>query len=98
MAMKLRTLLGEYPNTAPLKKGEIRSSLIEFDYADVAVPHDAFKQVTGGQFDVAELAIMTYLQAKAWGKKLVALPLALSGRFQHSQLAYNSDFGVVKPN
>lgn len=98
MPMKLRTLLGDYPNTVPLKRGDIKSSLIEFDYAEVAVPHDAFKQVTGGQFDVAELAIMTYLQAKAWGKPLVALPLALSGRFQHGQLAYNSDYGVVKPN
>lgn len=98
MPMKLRTLLGDYPNTVPLKRGDIKSPLVEFDYAEVAVPHDAFKQVTGGQFDVAELAIMTYMQSRAWGKPLVALPLGLSGRFQHGQLAYNSDFGVVKPD
>jgi hypothetical protein len=32
---KLYTLLGDYPNTMALKKGETTSSLVDFDFADV---------------------------------------------------------------
>ena len=61
------------------------------------MPHDHFKRVVAGDFDVAELAIMTYLQAKSWGKPLVALPVVLHGRFQHAQIAYNADRGTLTP-
>jgi 4,5-dihydroxyphthalate decarboxylase len=38
------------------------------------------------EFDVAEIAIVTYLMAKAHGKPLVLLPAVLFGRFQHPYL------------
>ena len=50
-----------------------------------------------GEFDAAELAIMTYLQAKGWGVPLVALPVVVHGRFQHGQLAYNAERGHLRP-
>jgi 4,5-dihydroxyphthalate decarboxylase len=34
-------------------------------------------------FDVGELALMTYLQTKAYGKPLVLVPAVLLARFQH---------------
>jgi 4,5-dihydroxyphthalate decarboxylase len=40
---------------------------------------------------------MTYLQAVAFGKPLVALPVVLHGRFQHGQIAYNAERGELKP-
>ncbi len=93
--LKLRAMLGDYPNTMALKNGQIKSDLISLDFVKADVPHDAFKQVIAGEFDVAELAIMTYLQARGWGKPIAALPAVISGRFQHPQLAYNSDFGTI---
>jgi 4,5-dihydroxyphthalate decarboxylase len=95
--LKLRTLLGDYPTTLALKKGEVASPGIVLDFADVKVPSTAFKRVIRGEFDAAELAIMTYLQAKGWGVPLVALPVVVHGRFQHGQLAYNAERGPLRP-
>ena len=84
---RLKTLLGDYPVTKALKSGQISSSLVEFDYADVKVPNTAFKRVVRDlEFDVAEIAIVTYLMARAHGKPLVLLPAVLFGRFQHPYL------------
>ena len=83
----LRTLLGDYPNTKALKTGEVHSSSIALDFADVKVPHTAFKRVVRDlEFDVAELSIVTFLMAKSFGKPLRLLPAVMFGRFQHPYL------------
>ena len=45
------------------------------------------------KFDLSEMAIVTYLQAKAYGKPLMLLPATMMGRFQHGTLLYNSERG-----
>ena len=61
-ALRLHTLLGDYSNTSALKRGEIRSPAVVFDFADVKVPNTAFKDVVRHlKYDVAELAIVTFL-------------------------------------
>jgi len=85
--MRLKTLLGDYPVTKALKSGQVASSLVQFDYADVKVPHTAFKRVVRDlEFDVAEISIVTYLLAKAHGKPLQLLPAVMFGRYQHPYL------------
>lgn len=85
--MRLKTLLGDYPVTHALREGKVRSSLVELDIADVKVPHHAFKRVVRDlEFDVAEIAIVTYLMAKSFGKPLRLLPAVMFGRFQHPYL------------
>ncbi len=96
-ALKLDIMIGDYPNTVALKQGKIKSERLKLEFAEAEVPHDHFKRVVAGEFDVAELAIMTYLQAISWGKPLVALPVVLHGRFQHAQIAYNADRGTLTP-
>jgi len=96
-ALKLRAMIGDYPNTMALKNGSVKSDAVSLDFVKADVPHDFFKQVIAGEFDFAELAIMTYLQARGWNKPIAALPAAVSGRFQHQQLAYNTDRGVQTP-
>jgi hypothetical protein len=87
--LKLRTLLGDYPNTLALKKSEIRPSGFVFDFADVKVPNTAFKDVVRHlKYDVAELAIVTYLQARAHGKPLALLPAVVVGTMPHPFLVY----------
>ena len=62
----LRTLLGDYPATRALRQGALTSSLAPLDFADVAVPNKAFKRVVRDlEFDVAELALMTFLMARS---------------------------------
>jgi 4,5-dihydroxyphthalate decarboxylase len=74
----MKALLGDYPVTRLFKQ---KAGL---DFADVKVPNTAFKRVVRDlEFDLAELAIVTYLLAKAHGKPLRLLPAVLTARFQH---------------
>jgi 4,5-dihydroxyphthalate decarboxylase len=94
----LRALLGDYPVTRALKGGQVRSPELHFDFADVKVPNTAFKRVVRDlEFDVAELAIVTFLLAKAHGKPLSLLPAVVTARFQHPLLVYNAERGVLSP-
>jgi 4,5-dihydroxyphthalate decarboxylase len=96
--LTLRTLLGDYPNTKALKTGDVHSSSVALDFADVKVPNTAFKDVVRHlKYDVAELAIVTYLQAKAHGKPLVLLPAVIVGTLPHPFLVYNAERGRIAP-
>jgi len=94
----LYTLLGDYPNTMALKKGEVTSNLVGLEFADVKVSNTAFKPlVRQAKFDVGELAIVTYLQAKVYGKPYVLIPATVLGRGQHHTIAYNPQRGSLEP-
>ncbi len=96
--MKLSTLLGDYPQTHLVRAGERRATSFEFDFADVKVPNRGFKRtVRDLEFDASELALVTFLQARAYGKPLVALPITIVGRAQHQCIVYNSDQGILDP-
>lgn len=97
--VKLHTMLGNYPNTKALKSGEIRSDLIDFDFVEVKVANNLFKKVVReAAYDFAELAIVTYLQARTYGKPYVLLPAVVVGRGQHHTIAYNAERGVLEPS
>ncbi len=90
--IRLKALLGDYPNTRALKQGEVRSPRLAFDFAEVKTPNHAFKRVVRDlEFDVAELAIGTYLTARAHGKPLVLLPAVVRGKFQHESIVCRAD-------
>jgi 4,5-dihydroxyphthalate decarboxylase len=96
--LTLHTMLGNYPITRPLKTGAVRSGLVDFDFVEVKVANNLFKKaVRDAAYDVAELAIVTYLQAKAYGKPYVLLPAVVVSRGQHHTIAYNADRGTLKP-
>jgi 4,5-dihydroxyphthalate decarboxylase len=99
MAMRLRTLLGDHPCTAALKNGSIKSDLVTFDFADYVPTNKGFKPMVREQaFDVSEMAIITYLMAKSFGKPMVLLPNVVLARFQHAYVVYNAKLGVLKPS
>ncbi len=81
-----------------MKSGAIRSDDVAFDFADVKVPNTAFKRVVRDlEFDVAELAIFTFLLARAQGKPLVLLPAVVTARFQHPFLVCDAERGPLLP-
>ncbi|KEQ03705.1 phosphate ABC transporter substrate-binding protein [Pseudorhizobium pelagicum] len=95
----LTTLLADNASTKSLKAGRIGSDLIRFDYLDYPLVFDGFKpMVRKGRFDFGELAIVTYLQAHAFGKPLVLLPAVIGARFQHHCICYDGRRGTVKPS
>src|SRR5258708_18380869 len=97
-SVAVRTLLGDYPVTQPLKKGEVKSPSVSLDFADVKTVSTAFKRVVRNlEFDCAELAIVTFLMAKAHGKPFVLLPAVVLARFQHPHIVYNVERGQLAP-
>jgi 4,5-dihydroxyphthalate decarboxylase len=96
--MRLRTLLGDHPGTTALKDGSIRSDLVAFDFAQYSPTNKGFKpMVREGAFDVSEMAIVTYLMAKSFGKPMVLLPDVVLARFQHGHALYNAKSGKLGP-
>lgn len=98
MTLTLRTNLADYAVTKAMKDGRVQSDLVTLDYCGPTPAHNGFKaMVRENQFDAGELAIVTYLQAKAYGKPYVLLPAPISGRFQHHCAGFNIDFGHLDP-
>src|SRR5687768_1783895 len=98
VVMRLRTLLGNHPGTAALKNGSIRSDLVEFDFAAYSPTNKGFKpMVREAAFDVSEMAIVTFLMAKSFGKPMVLLPDVVLARFQHGHALYSAKAGKLAP-
>ena len=94
----LKTLIGTYPHTAPLKSGALRSDRLDFEFTEIVPVWDGFKgMIRDDKYDVSEMAIVTYLLAKAHGKPLALLPAAMIGRFQHPYAIYNATKGPMTP-
>jgi 4,5-dihydroxyphthalate decarboxylase len=97
--VRLRALLGDHPCTATLKNGSIKSDSVTLDFAEYSPTNRGFKpMVREGVFDVSEMAIVTYLMAKSFGKPMVLLPNVVLARFQHAYALYNAKQGTMKPS
>lgn len=96
--VSVKTNLSDYPVTMAMKDGRVTSSVVNLDCCGPKLAHDGFKaMLRENAFEAGELAIVTYLQAKAWGKPFVMLPIPISGRFQHRCIAYNHELGHLNP-
>ena len=94
----LRTNLADYAVTKAMKDGRVSSDIVRLDFCGPTLAHNGFKaMVRENRFDAGELAIVTFLQAKAYGKPYVLLPAPVLGRFQHHCAGYNIDFGHLDP-
>jgi 4,5-dihydroxyphthalate decarboxylase len=94
----LRCVLGDYPHTAALKRGAVPDPDVELRFTTVEPVHKAFApMVRRAEYDLSELAIVTCLQAKAYGKPVVLLPVVVASRQQRGCLIYHRAHGVVTP-
>jgi len=84
--MKLKTLIGDYPVT---KQFRARADRFEFAAFQGSVATMFKRVVRNLEFDVAEMAIMTFLVAKAHAKPYRLLPFVVMARFQHPYLVTN---------
>lgn len=97
-AAPLRIALGDYPHTRPLKEGRVAEPGLAVDFIEVKPMHTAFKpMVRQLAYDASEMALVTYLQARAYGKDLALLPAAMLGRFQHHCMLHNVERGPLTP-
>ena len=98
-ATTLRIVLGDYPHTMPLKRGEVASPWLKLDFVEVKPLYQAFKpMVREHTYDAGEMALVTYFQAKDHNKGLILLPAAMLARFQHGTMLFNAERGKLAPN
>jgi 4,5-dihydroxyphthalate decarboxylase len=95
-ATVLRTVLADYPHTLPLKTGAVGSDSVRLEFRAVSPIHKAFApMVREESADVSELAIVTALQAIAFGRPVVLLPVVVASRFQRGCLIAHADRPVA---
>jgi 4,5-dihydroxyphthalate decarboxylase len=94
----LKTNLADYPVTMAIKDGRVASDIVSLDFCGPPQAHNGFKaMLRENAFDCGELAIVTCLQAKTYGKPFVLLPAPISGRFQHHCAGFNKELFDLKP-
>ncbi len=94
----LNVAFDDYPQTLALKRRAVTSDRLALNFSDIKPANKFFKpMVRELRFDISEMAIATYLQAKAYGKPLTLIPATIMGRFQHATILYNAARGTITP-
>ena len=96
--LKLRTVTRTQGNNQALKEGTVRPRSFEFEFIEVDPLIDAFRRMVRGlEFDVSEMAMTTFITARAHGKKIAALPIFLMRAFHHGAVRVNTKAGIATP-
>jgi 4,5-dihydroxyphthalate decarboxylase len=96
--MKLKAALVTRGHTQALKDGSVTPRNVEFDFEEVPAIIQAFRRMVRGlEFDVSEMAITTYICARAHGKRFTALPIFPMRAFHHGAIVYNTTTGIRSP-
>ena len=94
----LNTAIADYGHTIPLKDGSVGSPMFQMANNEISpVPMIFRRMVRSLEFDVAEMALATYLCSKAHGKRFTALPVFLTRDFYHGMVSYNVNSGIESP-
>lgn len=94
----LKTAIGTYAHTKGLKDGTVTAPGIQFEHIEVTPIIAAFRRMCRTlEFDACEMAITTYLTAKAYHKPFTALPVFVMRQFHHSPIVYHVKSGVESP-
>jgi 4,5-dihydroxyphthalate decarboxylase len=95
---RLTTALVTRGHTQALKDGTLKPRTFEFDFEEVPVIIKAFRRMVRGlDFDICELALTTYITAKAHGKRFTAIPVFPMRAFHHGAIVYNTKSGIRSP-
>ncbi len=96
--LKLKTVTRTQGNNQALKDGSVRPKTFAFDFEEVDPLIAAFRRMVRGlEFDVCEMAITTYICAKAHGKRMTAVPVFLVRAFHHGAILVNTKAGIRTP-
>src|SRR5579872_151512 len=96
--LSLKTAIGNYGHTEALKNGSIHPDGVVLDHIEVEPIIAAFRRMVRGlEFDVSEMAITTYLCARAFNKPFTAIPVFVVRSLPHSSIVVNTNSGVKAP-
>ncbi len=95
----LKSVLSTHPHTAALKSGELGSPVVRLAFEETEPVHKAFAPMVRHEaYDLCELAIVTVLQAIAYGRPVVLLPAVVASRFQRGCLISHASRGALAPD
>jgi 4,5-dihydroxyphthalate decarboxylase len=96
--LTLKTVTRTQGNNQALKDGTVKPRTFEFDFEEVNPLIDAFRRMVRGlEFDICEMAMTTYICARAHGKRFTALPIFLVRAFHHGAIVVNANAGIKSP-
>src|SRR3974390_1990410 len=96
--LKLKTVTRTQGNNQALKDGTVTPKTFAFDFVEIPVLVDGFRHmVRGNEFDICEMAITTYICARAHGKPMTAVPVFLVRAFHHGAILVNTKAGIRTP-
>jgi 4,5-dihydroxyphthalate decarboxylase len=96
--LTLKTAIGTYPHTRPLKDGSITSPRLCLDHVEVVPANRAFRPMVNQlAFDVSELALVTLLLARALDRPLVGVPVVLMQQTAYGMLLVRRDSPLHDP-
>ena len=94
----LRTAVGNYGHTTPLKDGSVTSRMFDMEHIEVSPVTSIFRRMVRGlEFDVAEMALSTYMCARAHGKAFSGIPIFLTRAFYHGGIVCHARSGIASP-
>jgi ABC-type nitrate/sulfonate/bicarbonate transport system substrate-binding protein len=94
----LRTVTRTQGDNEALKTGAVTPHGFRFDFEEVPVLVHAFRRMVRGlEFDVSEMALTTYLVAKAHGARFTAVPAFLVRGFHHGAIHHDPASGIRHP-
>jgi 4,5-dihydroxyphthalate decarboxylase len=94
----LKTVTRTQGNNQALKDGSVVPDGFRLEFEEVPVLIDGFRRMVRGlEFDVSEMALTTYVCARAHGKKMTALPIFLVRAFHHGAIVCNTTLGLRSP-
>src|SRR5262249_7267865 len=86
-ATTIQVAFDDYPQPKALNSGAVKSNRYALTVSHLTPANRLLKPMVREQkFDVSEMAIGTFLLAKAYGKPLVLLPATIMGRFQQGTM------------
>jgi 4,5-dihydroxyphthalate decarboxylase len=95
---KFTTVTRTQGNNQALKDGSVRPQTFAFDFVEVDPLIAAFRRMVRRlEFDICEMAITTYICARAHGKPFTALPVFLVRAFHHGAILCNAKAGIRTP-
>jgi 4,5-dihydroxyphthalate decarboxylase len=95
--LRLSFISGFNERVEPLMKGVVQAEGIEL-VPTYSHPSETFwRQLKFQEFEAGEMSMSSYLIARERGIDLIALPVFPSRRLFHTELSYNVDSGIRKP-
>ena len=87
----LRAAIATYPHTKALKDGSLTIPGVLLEHVEISPIIGAFRRMCRRlEFDVCEMAVTTYLTARAYRRPFTALPVFVMRQFHHAPIVYNT--------